>query len=446
MIIQYQGGNELSVQELDVNIYGADDLIQLKMYDQTLFRNFDDPAYIKGLAREALVNGRQRETKTDLNFHVETGSYYAPITVKTSTGGTSNSCTITFDATLTSGGKYLSGGLELQSVFLPNSMVQVMVQTKTQLTTSPTGSMVLVAANGVSINWSALMPVGSQLGFYIQNAWPESPFLTGRTFNDTRYQTATMEFQTNTPTMGASQTNQAFEIPNQGGGPGKPWAIDRLLQEMVPIHEIGRGFQMVWGTGNTYTSSTGELIPTSQGFYSMGQTFGEEFNIAPYSIVLSDFDNICASLVHRQVGTEVTIWNGYRLSASIDKFLRSTMVNGAVVYASFSNNGSLSADAAQARAVDLGYGSFRYNDFSFHKKDLVEASHPFLTDITGDPFEIRPNSAILLPTGGGMTMEGGQNVYVPAWEYLYKLGRSDVNGNYQRVRVYDVNPVNQKVK
>lgn len=446
MIIQHQGNNELPAGEVDVNLYQGDDLIFLKDYMQTRFMNYDDKAYTMGLSVEAVRNGRQSSTNTDLNYHIESGSFFsfATVAAKSISGsGATATCTITINQT-NQNGVYLCPGQENQLTFLSDGITQAFVREKTASTSSPTATLVLASAVDETINWSTAVNVGDKLGFYSQISSPgNTEFLTGQTFNDTRYLTGTMEVQTGSPVVTSYMANSRFQIPEQGVLNGsKPYAIDRIMAELLPIHEIRKSFHMVWGTGKPYVDKNGNTIQTSQGFYSLANTFGQNFDIAPQSMVLSDFDNICASLVQRQAGDEVLLWCGHRLDNAIDKMIRPTMVNGGVVYSYFKAEGANDLRSASERAIDYGYGSFKYNNFSFHKKALTEANHPFVTDIGGDPLGVKANSGILIPVSGGMTSDGGQNVFVPSWEVLYKPGITQVDGSMQRLRVYDKLPVN----
>jgi hypothetical protein len=448
MIIQHQGNNELPAGEVDVNLYQGDDLIFLKDYMQTRFMNYDDKAFTMGLSVEAVRNGRQSSTNTDLNYHIESGSYFSVATVASksiSGSGATATCTITINQTAVNG-VYLCPGEKNQLVFLADGVTQAFVREKTASTSSPTATLLLASGVDETIDWATAITAGDQLGFYSQISSPgNTEFLTGQTFNDTRYLTEIMEVQTSTPVITSYMANSRFQIPEQGVLNGsKPYAIDRIMAELLPIHEIRKSFHMVWGTGKSYIDADGNTIKTSQGFYSLANTFGQNFDIAPQSMVLADWDNVCASLIARQGGPEVLVWCGHRLDNAIDKMIRPTMVNGGVVYSYFNSEGNtLSEDEGRSRAIDYGYGSFRYNNFSFHKKQLTEANHPFVTDIANDPLGVKANSGVLIPVSGGMSSDAsGQNVFVPSWEVLYKPGRTEVDGSMQRLRVYDKLPVN----
>jgi len=443
MIIQHQGNNELSATSVDVSLYQADDLIFYKDYMQTRFLNYDDAAFAKGLSVEATRNGRQSMTNTDLNYHIESGSYFQPATViSKSISGLNDTavCTVTIAQTLANG-VYLSPGIEGQLVFLADGITQAYIRLKNTSTTA-TITMDLVSGVGETIDWATAVTAGDQLGFYtLISSLGNTEFATGTTFNDTRYLTNIMEMQTGTPVVNADLADNRFEIAAQGTLDGsKPYAIDRYMAELLPRHEIVKSFHMVWGTGKAYVDKNGNTIQTSMGFMQLANTFGENFDIAPQSIVLSDFDNICASMEARQCGDEILMWNGHRLNNSIDKFIRPEMVNGAVQYSYFNADGKLSTGEEKQRAIDFGYGSFAYNNFSFHKKKLTEANHPFLTDIGTDPLAVKANSGVFIPVSGGMVSDGGQNVFIPSWEVLYRPGRTQTDGTMQRVRMYDRDP------
>ena len=440
MIIQHQGSNEIPAGLVDVDLYSADDLLFLKDYEQTRFLNYDDAAFTYGLSVEASTNGRQTSTNTDFNYHIESGSYFQPATTVGAPVITGSGATATATVTVQPvdiNGTNAYPGLENQLVFLPDGITQAFVRVKSGAT------LVLASAVGQTINWSTAVPSGSQLGFYSQISSPgNTPFLDGETFNDTRYLTGTMEVQTSSNEITSYMANSRFQIPAQGTLNGaKPYAIDRLMAEMLPKHEIRKSFHMVWGQGNSYIDKDGNTINTSMGFFELANAFGVNFDIAPQSLVLSDMDNICASMVQRQAGPESLFWCGHRLDNSVDKMIRPTMQNGGVVYSYFKSD-SNNTKSPSERAIDYGYMSFRYNNFSFHKKALVEANHPFVTDIGADPLGVKANSGMIIPVGGGMTRQGGQDVYVPSWQVLYKPGRETPDGSMQRVRQYDTLPAN----
>jgi len=442
MLIQHQGNNNLPAGYVDANVYTADDLIFYKSYMRTRFKNFDDAAFVKGLAVEAALNGRQSPTNTDLNYHIESGSYFQPATVLSRTvsgSGATATCEVTVSQTLVNGG-YYSPGKKNQLVFLSDGVTQAFIRSKTESTSSPTTTFVLASAVGETIDWATKVVQNNTLGFYSQiSSTGNTEFATGDLFNDTRYETPIMEVMTGSSIVNQDLAFNRFEIASQGGGDAKPYAIDRIMAELLPRHEITKGFHLVWGTGKDYVDSDGKTIKTSMGMYQLGKTFGENFDISPNSINLSYFDNIVASMIARQAGPEVNMYNGHRLNNAIDKFIRPEMQNGGVVYSYF---GADSTDVANAskRAIDFGYSSFRYNDFSFHKKNMLEANHPFVTDIGSDPAAVKANSGVWIPSEGGMMSEGAENVYVPSWEVLYKPGRTSIDGTMQRVRVYDRDP------
>lgn len=130
MLIQHQGNNNLPAGLIDADVYTADDLIFYKDYMKTRFRNFDDAAFTKGLAVEASLNGRQSPTNTDLNYHIESGSYFQPATVLSRTisgSGATATCTVTIGQTLVNGGYYSPGKVN-QLAFLADGVTQAFIR------------------------------------------------------------------------------------------------------------------------------------------------------------------------------------------------------------------------------------------------------------------------------------------------------------------------------
>jgi hypothetical protein len=181
-------------------------------------------------------------------------------------------------------------------------------------------------------------------------------------------------------------------------------------------------------SGNIELSAlVGEKVTaTSSSFNELGQMEGMIPSINAYGVVegytsgslsLDDFANVADAFAKNRGSKENMLFSGIGFKREVSDLLRTSegLKAGGVQYAGL---------GGEQRAVNLGFESFTYSDYTFHTKTLQAFNDPKTLAET-----IYANYAVIVPTGNTTAFDYGKTkVNVPAMQMVYQEVDGEENG------------------
>jgi len=169
-----------------------------------------------------------------------------------------------------------------------------------------------------------------------------------------------------------------------------------------------------------------KVSATSPSFNNLGQMEGMIPSINTYGVVegytsgslsLDDFANVADAFAKNRGSKENMLFSGIGFKREVSDLLRTSegLKAGGVQYAGL---------GGEQRAVNLGFESFTYSDYTFHTKTLQAFNDPKTLAET-----IYANYAVIVPTGNTTAFDYGKTkVNVPAMQMVYQEVDGEENG------------------
>lgn len=165
--------------------------------------------------------------------------------------------------------------------------------------------------------------------------------------------------------------------------------------------------------GEKITASSNSFEDTAQmeGVIPSIENYGIDVSYTVGSLSLTDFADLADAYAKNRGAKENMIFSGVKFKREVSDILRTSegLKAGGVQYAGL---------GGEDRAVNLGFESFTYSDYTFHTKTLQAFNDP---KSLGASSSVYKNYAIVVPTGNTTAFDFGQTaVNTPSMALVYQ--------------------------
>lgn len=200
----------------------------------------------------------------------------------------------------------------------------------------------------------------------------------------TLYYSYTQIFATQYMAFGSESTNKIeFNVD------GKPYYYLQGVEDAALKHKMDIQFAFLLNTqGDTIVDSDNgdEPVYHTRGIESYIDNFG---NTQTYTTLdFADLTDIEKTLSRERAPDQMMWINGVNLDIDIDNLVKGKMDNSGINYSAFGKGN------ASQRAVDFGFGSFRFSKRTYHKKAVDYMNYLPVTGYAGSPY---PDMGFIIP-------------------------------------------------
>lgn len=197
---------------------------------------------------------------------------------------------------------------------------------------------------------------------------------------------------------------------------GYRWYLEGIA-DTRKMHSGNIELNALVGEKVSATSSTFNNLGQMEGMIPSINTYGVVEGYTSGSLSLDDFANVADAFAKNRGSKENMLFSGIGFKREVSDLLRTSegLKAGGVQYAGL---------GGEQRAVNLGFESFTYSDYTFHTKTLQAFNDPKTLAET-----IYANYAVIVPTGNTTAFDFGKTkVNVPAMQMVYQEVEGEENG------------------
>lgn len=197
---------------------------------------------------------------------------------------------------------------------------------------------------------------------------------------------------------------------------GYKWYLEGIA-DTRKMHSGNIELAALVGEKVTATSSQFNNLGQMEGMIPSINTYGVVESYTSGSLSLDDFANVADAFAKNRGSKENMVFSGIGFKRELSDLLRASegLKAGGVQYAGL---------GGEQRAVNLGFESFTYSDYTFHTKTLQAFNDPKTLAET-----IYANYAVIVPTGNTTVFDfGKEKINIPAMQMVYQEVPGEENG------------------
>jgi|GEM_PF-4395061 len=438
-----------------------DDILLMKNIRPDIVENINDSAFFDNSIYAMMLSlGMEETTTTTENYHYQTGSYFAPATVASTSGATADEITLVYATSSVAGssGSYVSPGMVGDVVLIDQRYTAVVTAKAASVSNNATHSITISRGSDTSfaLNDTSVVTAGSILSFPFSAQVSGQEFPDGIAISDTRFKTSLHYMMTSTSEVLSDLANQQtyIKLPNYAG---TDYYIERETVALTVRHSVKKAGAMLIANGASYSTTVdgvSKSYPTTTGLYPTAAQYGSTTAITPGLMDLDDIYNMAQRARSGQQGDELMTFIGSARKREWDAIFRTQFQNGAVVYAdptyktfSVKNNGQslsrLSDEQAKEHSIALGFKAVTLLNITIHTKVPTEFDHPTIFNMPGLENGYYQNSILTTTSGKTVSMNGNtlQGVSFGIKSRLGVVGEG-FGAPRQKVRLVNQTPAN----